>query len=133
MTERNQVWAHVRPLLSPYGRFDRVENPIVPGMPDVNACVAGCEFWFENKVGGREGTRPPELVLEQVLWIERQWAAQGRAYLLVLYERPARTWCLYDDIGTRELWDGAPDPQPIMRAEGKFPTVEFLRVVRCRV
>jgi hypothetical protein len=131
LTEKNQVWGNIRLKLVPYGRWDRVENPIVPGTPDVNGCVNGYEGWAELKLGGVEGARPAKLVLEQVLWIERQWLAGGRAWLLVLYERP-RVWCMYDDIGTRELWERRSRAQPVLRAEGEFPTVDFLKVWTCR-
>lgn len=132
MTEKNQVWGNIRPKLTPYGRWDRVENPIVPGMPDVNGCVRGAEGWLEAKLGDREGTRPSKLVLDQVLWIERQWLAGGKAWMLVLYERPKRVWCMYDDLGVRELWEEKPKPFPVLCAVGEFPTVDFLKVWTCR-
>lgn len=130
MTERNQVWDHIRDLVAYSGRWDRVENHSVPGMPDVNACVNGCEFWVENKLGDLEGTRPTTLRYDQVLWFERQCAAGGKVYLLVLYPKPIRVWCIYDTVGIRKLWNGEHDP--IMRVEGKFPTVEFMKTVRTK-
>lgn len=52
MSSEKAFWINVRPKLvdaARGGRWDRVENGVSAGMPDVNFCVEGCEGWIELK------------------------------------------------------------------------------------
>lgn len=105
----------------PLARIDRVENGLVDGMPDVNACMAGKDIWMELKhlekwparattpVLGRRGLRP-----EQINWHIRQHAAGGISFIVMgvghetwitdnKYARDINDW-------TKEDWEreGAP-------------------------
>lgn len=131
MTEKSQIWRHVHPKIAPYGFFQRVESPTTGiGIPDVFYCIQGVCGWFENKVGDEEGTRPKELTIDQVLWMEDYTKNKGVVYLLVLYEE--RVWCVYDSIGTRALWRGWLNVLPLLKKVGDFPTKDFVRVLSCR-
>lgn len=80
-------WRSLRKKLR--GHACRVENGCVPGMPDVNLCIDGREFWVELKdvdslpkrattpVFGKSGLRP-----DQVLWINQRVRASGEVYIL---------------------------------------------------
>lgn len=72
------------------GHVMRVENPCMPGTPDVNICQeGGRDFWVEVKdvddwpkrpstrVFGNEGLRP-----DQVLWIRARVKVGGEVYIL---------------------------------------------------
>jgi hypothetical protein len=67
--------------------IDRVENSIIQGMPDVEGCLLGMQFWIELKCE----TRPknpntlikPKFQLAQIPWIEKRIAAGGRAHVLL--------------------------------------------------
>lgn len=74
----------------PEDRFERVENGMVDGMPDVNYCMAGAEGWIELKapkvpklgatrlLGGSE-----EFKVAQANWFLRQVRARGRCCLFI--------------------------------------------------
>ena len=65
----------------PHFDWQRVENAAVGrGMPDMNACFAGVEFWIENKTteGWKVDLRP-----EQSAWAARRGRAGGRVFFAV--------------------------------------------------
>ena len=88
MTESSD-WQAVHRALSPFGRLIRVENPACLGTPDVWARLRGVGMWLELKhldaLPARVETkvRLPKLTIEQVLWLEAEQAAGGRAWLLL--------------------------------------------------
>lgn len=58
----------------------RVENSISSGMPDINACINGVEFWIETKIMDpkcRTLLRP-----YQYAWIMRRSVAMGRVFVI---------------------------------------------------
>ena len=72
-------------------RINRVENMLVPGMPDVNICIDGVESWIEIKTP-TEPKRPTTplfrsrnhpLSIEQVNWFKEQVGAGGRCWLYI--------------------------------------------------
>jgi len=71
-------------------RLDRVENLMVDGMPDVNMCIDGHEFWIELK-SPIEPKRPGtplfgsnhQVTLEQRNWMLRHLAAGGVGFYLI--------------------------------------------------
>lgn len=77
-------------ILRPEDRFERVENGLVDGMPDVNYCLSGVEGWIELKapklpalgasrlLGASEPLKP-----DQANWFLRQTRARGRCTLFV--------------------------------------------------
>lgn len=83
-------------LTRPEDRFERVENGIGAGMPDVNYCFAGAEGWIELKAPleparestqllGCSGNHP--LSIDQVNWFIVQHRAAGRVHLFVATRR----------------------------------------------
>lgn len=80
-------------------RIDRVENPIVPGMPDVSVClrsaredgkIVGKEFWLEMKAP-EEPMRPTTplfgsahpVLQSQANWFQSQIQAGGHAFFYI--------------------------------------------------
>jgi hypothetical protein len=131
MTEATQVWHVMRDKVAAYGHWERVENAAGSGMPDVNYCVNGVEGWVELKIAERVGSKPPKLTLGQVMWAEERARNRGRAFLLVRYERPQTSWCLYDAVGARCLFDKE-EAHPILFTIGDFPTIAILKALTCR-
>ena len=76
-------------------RIDRVENIRIVGMPDINGCIDGVEFWIEMKAPKKEPKRPTTPLLgsahnlsqDQINWFDRQRRAAGNAYLLIVTDR----------------------------------------------
>lgn len=118
MPRESQAWATARAALSPFGVLHRVENAVVIGYPDVTYCLIGCTGMIETKA------TVETLKLEQVLFAE-EWQRGGGLVFTLL--RADRTWFLYDAPGTRQLYERAADPAPLVRTEGAFPTKEMLR------
>jgi len=85
-------------LLSRVNRIDRVENLIVPGMPDVNCCFGnghpfadgGTEFWIEIKTP-REPVRATTPLFgsnhpigrDQINWHRYHAQCGGRSFFLI--------------------------------------------------
>lgn len=93
MSERT-FWRRVSVELRALGgRWERVENGLSEGMPDVNYCVQGVEGWLELKwayglPGARSGKGVFEyymnhgLLASQVTWALTQDNAGGRVHIL---------------------------------------------------
>jgi hypothetical protein len=85
-------WTAARAKLrAPGDRLDRVENAVQAGMPDVNGCLEGTDFWMELKcphVPKRAesplmGGRSHEFLETQIAWFARQRKAGGIAWALI--------------------------------------------------
>lgn len=94
MTDEVSLWTRMRVACieaAGGGRWERVENGIVDGMPDVNFCVKGVEGWVELKVARelpgprteRKGvfTYNRGLSLSQVNWHLKQQSVGGRSFV----------------------------------------------------
>lgn len=71
-------------------RLDRVENVVLVGMPDVNGCFDGIEFWIEVKCPKEPKKRTTplfgsnhKLSQDQKNWIKRQLLSGGLAYVYI--------------------------------------------------
>lgn len=79
-------------ITRPGDRFERIENGLVAGFPDVNYCFVGVEGWIELKaprVPAREDTRlmgDDGMRIEQSNWMLAQKNAKGRAWLFIATE-----------------------------------------------
>lgn len=67
--------------------MNRIENAVSSGMPDVEGCLDGSQFWIELKCEPRP-VRPttkikPRFQPKQVPWIKRRARAGGIAYVLL--------------------------------------------------
>ena len=78
-------------LAGTFHRISRVENPIAPGMPDVNCCFIDVgEFWIEVKTPKepkRNETRlfgsNHEVGVHQINWHRYQHQCGGRSFFLI--------------------------------------------------
>jgi hypothetical protein len=80
-------------LCRPEDRFERVENGMVDGMPDVNYCLAKREGWIEIKApktpklgASRLLGASEEFKVAQANWFLRQTRAGGRCALFIATE-----------------------------------------------
>ena len=91
MSEKSD-WVLLRDKMKfyPRDRWDRMENGVGVGMPDINFCMNGKEGWIEIK-SPTEPKRPDTPLFgsnhpvsqEQKNWFKRQALAGGRAYVLI--------------------------------------------------
>lgn len=77
-TPEKDFWKTLQPMI--LGHAQRVENMTGSGMPDLNVCFKGQEFWIELKVC------QPEILIrrEQWAWHHRRMASGGKCFLLAL-------------------------------------------------
>ena len=94
MAEKD-LWATMRDHLKRYGDFQRVENMVGSGIPDVNYCLPpGVEGWVELKQTQgwpRDPMRPLALdhyTPQQRLWHKRRRSAGGRVFVLLQIVKP---------------------------------------------
>jgi len=90
MSESSAFQTLKRNVCLPRDRFERVENGLGEGMPDVNYCMEGAEGWIELKAPNlpARATTPllksqHQLSQAQVNWFIRQKQARGRAFLYI--------------------------------------------------
>ena len=78
-------------IANPEDRFERVENGIGTGWPDVNYCIMGTEGWIEIKAPEEPampatplfGTRQHNVQVEQANWLLKQSNAGGLGWLFI--------------------------------------------------
>jgi len=88
------MWDSLRPLIKILDPV-RVENPIVPGTPDVNYCDGWIELKFMPAWPPKGGPlRVDHFTKKQRCWIIRRRAAGGKAF--VLLKVGEREWLLFD-------------------------------------
>lgn len=74
----------------PWVHWQRFEDTLSSGIPDLNGCYQGVEVWIEAKVAkpsGKVAMRPA-----QVAWLTQRWASGGRAWILVERGDRLRAW-----------------------------------------
>lgn len=81
--------------LMPMSDPQRIENTTSRGVPDMNVCYQGKEFWIEAKLftGGRVLIRP-----EQHAWMMRRSAHSGRCFVVALHPNMSIHVWRYPDI-----------------------------------
>lgn len=75
-------------------RLDRIENPMVVGIPDINMCIEGTEIWIEQK-SPKEPKRSTTALFGsnhkvsqgQQNWFLRQQRAGGKCYFLIVTDK----------------------------------------------
>jgi len=97
----SDLWRLLKKELKGPGRdFVRVENPIMPGTPDVNYSINSVDGWIELKeipsLPKRAGSavRVPHFMPQQRLWIRRRGSAGGRVFVLLRVKSPVMYFLL---------------------------------------
>lgn len=97
MKPEARLWQAIKNKLAlPRDRFDRIENSLGSGYPDVNATIDAEDIWIELKAPAEpkrtitplmtaNGNHP--LLESQINWFCRQRQAGGIAFILVRTER----------------------------------------------
>jgi hypothetical protein len=87
----SSIYARLKERITrPTDRFERVENGMGAGMPDVNYCICGVEGWIEIKYP-EEPKRPTTALfsgnhhvsVEQCNWMLKQSNAGGISWLFI--------------------------------------------------
>lgn len=89
--EESKLYQKIKKAL-PNVHFQRIETNIGLGIPDVNGCYQGTEFWLELKVKKRKQT---PLTKYQKAWIVKRGSAGGKVFILN-YDLRQRDAKLYD-------------------------------------
>lgn len=65
----------------------RVENAVMSGMPDVEGCLCGIQFWIELKCAPRPSNIETKIKARfqpaQIPWLKARVRASGRAFVLL--------------------------------------------------
>lgn len=120
-----------------YGDFQRIENMVGVGMPDVSYCIRGTEGFIENKWRASWPRDPEDIVTldhftpQQRIWIKRRTSAGGRVYVFLqvgtgYYLLPGRSAALSlgKDWRRRDIERAA-----LICGLGAFPTKNLLAVL----
>lgn len=77
----SQIWRLINTIQKPYRDWHliRIESSTINGIPDVNACIEGNEFWFELKSNDDKNYGISKY---QINWIIKRQRAGGKAFIL---------------------------------------------------
>lgn len=89
MSERN-LWVRIRQHIGSAGHFERIENGVASGTPDVSFCIGGVEGHIELKFVKKYPKRASTPLLgnaglrkEQIVWAIQRCRAGGRVFVLI--------------------------------------------------
>lgn len=88
MKESTHVYELLRRNM-PEVHWQRIENVAGTGVPDVNGCLDGIEFWIECKIGkaGSFEIRP-----DQIAWHTKRVNKGGRCFVVVREDSTMRVY-----------------------------------------
>ena len=88
------VYERVRRAFGPSSHVVRFTDRFNVGIPDMNVCVDGVEYWIECKVGKllKGGWVKVDLSLAQALWLEDRVKAGGRCRVAVAVGKELYWW-----------------------------------------
>lgn len=137
MAEKD-LWSILHARMKLHGHFERIENMVGVGRPDVNYCVRGVEGNIELKQIQTWPVRAETPVAikhyspQQRIWARQRVLAGGRVYTLLEVVRPVPTYILLRAEWSRVYLGKTATQEDIRRnalvfAEGAFPTPAILR------
>lgn len=97
----SDLWRMLHKRTAMHGHFERIENMVGAGMPDVTYCVRGHEGFIELKQIAAFPVRPetvvpiPHYTPQQRIWARRRLAAGGKVYTLLEVVRPVPSYYLF--------------------------------------
>lgn len=91
MATESSKWGNLRQGLAAYGHFERVENGVGDGTPDVDFCIAGVHGKIENKYVEQYPKRKSTPVIpagkglrvSQTAWFKYRLIHGGRCFVMV--------------------------------------------------
>lgn len=98
IVKESNLWSTIKRNL-PNVHWQRIESTTGVGIPDINGCYNGCDFWIEIKYLDAFPKRPATPVrinhftAEQKLWLKRRGEVGGRVLLFV---QVGREYFLFD-------------------------------------
>ncbi len=139
MGKEASLWHLFREECGAFGHFERIENRVNVGTPDVNYALNGArgEGWIELKDIDKAPARADTILrIEHVTEVQKEWwltraRAGGRVWVLLRIHRPAREYLMFSgEVAARllntstlaELRAGA-----IWAAGPGFPKVQILQ------
>lgn len=133
----HDLWHTLRDHGRKFGHFERIENMVGRGRPDVNYCVAGVEGNIELKQIARWPSRPdspvsvPHFTPQQRIWIRTRLSAGGRVYVLLEVVRPVVWYGLLPGEWARVNLDRTATEEAVRLAalatgEGRFPVESLM-------
>jgi hypothetical protein len=120
----------------PAADLQRIENLVRNGMPDVNGCIRGKEFWCELKYlkswPSRDGTvvTMPKYRKEQRIWFRRRGTAGATNIFMLIQVDETREYLLLDWKAT--VYQAGLTVRKILceqaqlHVQGFFPTMELV-------
>lgn len=137
MAEKD-LWAILRDRMKLHGHFERIENMVGRGRPDVNYCITACEGNIELKQIQNWPTREESIVRvehftpQQRIWIRQRVSAGGRVFVLLEVVRPVQSYFLlpgrwaWTELGKRATRAHI-EHAAVAVGLGSFPTPAVLR------
>ena len=122
MTEK-AFWQQIKRAL-PYVHWQRIETGTGQGVPDVNGCIGGDEFWLELKIA--QGNKV-KITPGQIAWLMQRIDAGGKAWIIVKKKEQV---FIYNGYQGSFLLDKGLKLQPEATMNKPFDWEDFLRIVR---
>tara|TARA_R100000656_G_scaffold67674_1_gene51227 strand:+ start:278 stop:652 length:375 start_codon:yes stop_codon:yes gene_type:complete len=122
MTEK-AFWQQIKRAL-PYVHWQRIETGTGQGVPDVNGCIGGDEFWLELKIA--QGNKV-KITPGQIAWLMQRIDAGGKAWIIV---KKKEQIFIYNGYQGAFLLDKGLKLQPVATMNKPFDWEDFLRIIR---
>ena len=122
MTEK-AFWQQIKRAL-PYVHWQRIETGTGQGVPDVNGCIGGDEFWLELKIA--QGNKV-KITPGQIAWLMQRIDAGGKAWIIVKKKEQV---FIYNGYQGAFLLDKGLKLQPVATMNKPFDWEDFLRIIR---
>lgn len=107
-----EVWQKLKRCLARV-HWQRIETVTSAGVPDVNGCLDGVEFWIELKVltGTRKLRFQHDLKPTQVAWLTKRWMNGGKTFIMAICpEDNLWVWTGYQAREIKKFGPGVVEP-----------------------